>query len=406
MIQRLRWRFILLSMAAFFTVIAAVNIAANVANYNNAVREADQLIDILSSNHGHFPEQEHDPRKPGRGISPETPYETRFFSVVLSVDGSVLQTDTGFIAAVNEERAVEMAHQVLEKSASEGFMGDYRYRTVTEESGTRVIFLDCMRSLDSVRQFLVNSILISVLALIAVFLIIWLSSPRIIRPTVIAYEKQKQFITDAGHELKTPLTIIRADADVLEMEIGENEWLLDIQKQTKQLSALTSDLVCLARLEENKPDMPMLEFPVSDVVEETAASFLAPARAQGRELIISVEPMLACRGIEKNVRQLVRILLDNALKYSPDGSVITLRLVRQGKLTKLSCVNRCANALTQQDTQRLFERFYRTDPSRNSGTGGFGLGLSIANAIMTAHGGKLQASLQSDELTITAVFPA
>lgn len=144
-----------------------------------------------------------------------------------------------------------------------------------------------------------------------------------------SYEKQKQFITDAGHEIKTPITIIDADTEVLEMELGENEWLKDIQTQTKRLTSLTKDLILLSRMEEDKPQMTMIEFPFSDLVEETAQSFQALAKAQNKIFTITVQPMLALKGDEKTLRQLISILLDNALKYSPHSGVISLSLQKQ-----------------------------------------------------------------------------
>ena len=221
-----------------------------------------------------------------------------------------------------------------------------------------------------------------------------------------SYEKQKQFITDAGHEIKTPLTIIQADADVLEMELGENEWLADIQNNVRRLTDLTNDLVSLARMEEGGTPLELVEIPLPDVVTETAQTFHTLAQAQNKELRIHAEPMLSMDADEKAITKLVGILLDNALKYSPEGTPISLGLEKQGKQIKLSVENVSAVTLSEGNLDRLFERFYRADPSRNSQTGGHGIGLSIASAIVSAHNGQIHAAQPSPgSLRITVTLP-
>ena len=216
-------------------------------------------------------------------------------------------------------------------------------------------------------------------------------SGRIIRPVVESYEKQRRFITDAGHELKTPLTIISADTDLAEMECGENQWLTDIRRQAQRLTGLTHDLIFLSRMEEEQKKMQMIEFPLSDVAEEMAQSFLAPAMSQGKTLSIRIQPMLSYTGDEKAIRQLLSILLDNALKYSPSGGQMTVSLEKQGRSLTLAVSNTTAQPMKREQLCRLFDWFYRTDESRNSQTGGYGLGLSIARGIVLAHRGRIRA---------------
>lgn len=239
-----------------------------------------------------------------------------------------------------------------------------------------------------------------------VFAVVVYFSGRIVRPLAESYEKQKRFITDAGHEIKTPLTVLQADADILEMELGSNEWLTDMRGQLKHLSALTNDLVSLARMEEGETSLHLLETPVSDVISEAAESFRSLAQAQGKTLAVFVEPMLSMATDEKSIRQLVGILLDNALKYSPEGSEIALNFSKQSRQLKLTVTNASSAPLPKGNPDVLFERFYRVDSSRNSQTGGHGIGLSIAKAIVTAHGGRIHAATIADTaLQISAQFP-
>lgn len=238
-------------------------------------------------------------------------------------------------------------------------------------------------------------------------ILLLLLSKRIVRPVAESYEKQKQFITDAGHELKTPLTIIGADADLAEMEWGENQWIQDIRRQTQRLTELTQDLIYLSRMEEEGLSLQSIDFPLSDVAEEMAHSFLPLAQNQGKRLEIAVQPMLSFRGDEKSIRQLCSILLDNALKYSPQEGELLFRLEKQGKNILLSVSNTTSQPIKKEELCHLFDRFYRTDPSRNSLIGGYGLGLSIARSIVTAHKGKIRAeSPQESVLTIQVTLPS
>lgn len=245
-------------------------------------------------------------------------------------------------------------------------------------------------------------ILLAVLGLCAVLALLLILSSRIVRPVAESYEKQRRFITDAGHELKTPMTIISADVDLAEMDCGENQWLIDIRRQTQRLTSLTTDLIYLSRMEEEQPRLSPIELPLSDAVEEIAQSFAALATSQGKAFSIRVQPMLSYLGDEKAIRQLVSILLDNALKYSPEGGQLTLTLEKQGRGTLLTVTNTVDKPLERAQLTRLFDRFYRTDQSRNSQTGGYGLGLSIAKRIVLAHKGKIRAE-QPDSNTLAIV---
>lgn len=408
MIKKLQVKFIILSMTSLLLLFAVVVSGINIVNYHSVIKEADELLMILSENKGTFPMRP--PKETGNKMPPdrymEMPYETRYFSVTLNSDAEEsMHVDISHIVSVNETEAAALAQKVLEENSTGGFTDEFRYRVYVENETIRIIFVDCGRKLDSFRSFLLASIGVSVLGYAIVFLIIAFFSSRIIRPISESYEKQKRFITDAGHEIKTPLTIINADVDVLEMEIGENEWLQDIQKQAKRLAALTNDLVYLSRMEESADSMQMIEFPFSDVAGEAAASFQALAQTQGKEVLCSIQPMLSMCGNEKAIHQLVTILLDNALKYSPAGAVVSLKVEKKNKALILSVFNETEEPVRKEELHLLFERFYRMDASRNSRTGGYGIGLSLAKAIVTAHKGKIQAKTEDGHsLQIMAVF--
>lgn len=410
MIKRLRRKFIAACMLSLAVVLTAILGGVNLMSYCKVVSDADTILSLLDANGGAFPKshsgQEEKPAgdlspdgiPPGkkdffgqRGISPETPYESRFFSVLLGTDGQVLQVDTGQIAAVDEEDAVVYAQNVSAAGRNSGFYGNYRYLLCKDEQGSLIIFLDCGRSLSSFYTTLITSMLLALLGLLLVLLLLLILSKRIVRPVAESYEKQKQFITDAGHELKTPMTIISADADLAEMECGENQWITDIRRQAQRLTGLTNDLIYLSRMEEEQPKLQLIDFPLSDVTEEMAQSFQALAKSQEKDFTLHIQPMISFAGDEKAIRQLLSILLDNALKYSPAGGQLELRLEKQGRTVLLVVSNTSAQPVECDKLPHLFDRFYRTDQSRSSQTGGYGLGLSIARSIVLAHKGKIRA---------------
>lgn len=409
MIKRLKIKLIALITASLFVLLAVIVTGMNVINYNSVVSEADGILDLLSQNKGVFPSLDGDfgvgPRGPMQ-FSPELPYESRYFSVLADTNGNIIGVDTSRIALVDTEKAIEYTQKILSGSKKSGFLGDYRFTAKVEDGTVRVTFLDVGRKLDSFKSFLYTSITISLIGLVVVFFVIVFFSGKIINPIAEAYEKQKRFITDAGHEIKTPLTIINADTDILEMEVGENEYLTDIKQQAKRLTSLTNDLVYLARMEESENTLTKIDFPVSDVVFDTVNSFKTLLQSQNKTLECNIQPMLSLCGNSKAIEQLVSILMENAVKYSPENTAVNVNLSKQGRNLCLSVHNVTENAVSNKDLQHVFDRFYRTDTSRNSQTGGHGIGLSVAKAIVTAHSGKICAYTQDGHsFVITAVLP-
>ena len=271
MIRKLRRRFVILAMTAVFVLLAVIITGINILNWNSVVRSSQKQLELLSLDRGFGPSG---PSRP----EPRPEHEgERYFSVILPPDSDKVYVENNRYSAIDTQNALTLTQKALARRQDTGFIGQLRYRVSCKNGVTQVVFLDCSRSLDTFRSFLLISIFSALGGFSLVFFFVFFLSGRIIRPIAESYEKQKRFITDAGHELKTPLTIIHADADVLAMELGENEWLEDIQKQARQLSELTNDLVLLSRMEEEDHKLSMIEFPFSEVVAETAASFLAPA---------------------------------------------------------------------------------------------------------------------------------
>ncbi len=323
----------------------------------------------------------------------EAPFETRYFAVELSADGGVIETDVSHIAATSQTEAQSYAKTLLEQGKTQGFYGVYRYLAVDGDTdgSTLYVFVDCSRDLTSFRSFLAVSAGISVAGLLLVLLLVMIFSRIAVRPIVEAYDKQKRFITDASHEIKTPLAVIGAANDVQEIESGESEWTRSIAAQVTRLSALTERLVFLARMDEGTSNFAKSEVDFSELVERTSEPFVSVAESRGRHLSRKIASGVRVHGDAAALSQVVELLLDNATRYASDGSVIELAMCVERGSVRLVLTN-AVDELPAGDLDRLFERFYRADTSRNSETGGSGVGLSVARAIVEAHGGTINAA--------------
>ena len=387
-------------MISLTVVIAVIVGAINLFNYAGVLSAADDTLILIGRNEGRFP-IEPDTVLPelDLNLTPESPFESRYFTVEMK-DGEVQAVDTSSIAAIDDETAVKMAKFSLTLGSKKGFLGNYRYLITKDGDLASLIYLDCTRWLDSANTFLFTSISVSVLALALILIILSIISDRIVKPVSDGYERQKQFITNAGHDIKTPLTIIDADAELVEMELGENEWLTDIRKQTARLSSLTSELIYLARMEELE-SMPHSDFPLSDTIEELVESFSAIAKTRNLTIRSSISPAVYYHGDEGAIRKLITVLLDNATKYSPESESVDINLIKLGRTVIIKVSNKAPD-LTDEDIKHMFDRFYRSDASRAGG--GFGIGLAVAAAIVDSHRGRIHAEKRGDRLHISVII--
>ena len=402
MIKKLQRKFVLIAMGSLFLVIVALIGTVNIVNLYQIGKKADSLLSLLAENNGRFPEMQkgggRQPPKDRLDITPETPFETRYFVVTADGDGEILHIDTGHIAAVSSADARDYAQDVLESGKKSGYKESYKYLAKETGSGTLLIFVDCGNQLRSAFSFLISSCGVALLSMLVVFLLVTVFSRRAIRPVIESMEKQKQFITDAGHEIKTPLAIISANTDVLELNNGPSEWTDSIRNQTKRLSGLVKNLLALSRLEEGTASLVFTEFSLSDAVWDAAAPFVTLAETRGKHLELCIQPDIALCGDEGGIRQLVSILADNAVKYADKPGQIRISLEKSGKAAMLRVDNSCAEP-PAGNLNRLFDRFYRADSSRTRETGGYGIGLSIARAVVEAHKGKITAKAENQTIS-------
>ena len=337
-----------------------------------------------------------------RGNVAEMPFETRYFTVLLNAQGEAASVDVQNIAAVSRDEAAQMA-QGLAAGAS-GFEGEYRYSVVQQDDGSlQCVFLDCSRDLGSFVSFLTASIAISLIGLALVLVLVFFLSKVAIRPVVESYQKQKAFITDASHEIKTPLAVISAANEVQEMENGETEWSRSIAEQVKRLSGLTEQLVMLARMDEGASRFAKEDVDLSELVGDMAESFEQLAQQRGKTLVSNIEPGVHVQGDSAALTQVIELLLDNATRYALEGCEIRLSLQKHGRKAKLAVSNE-VEKMPKGNLDRLFERFYRDDSSRSSQTGGSGVGLSVVRSIAEAHGGSAKATAEGNRIVFTVTL--
>lgn len=396
MIYRLQRKFILVSAAAVFAVILLVFGIMTVLNISSMNRALDALADAVSWGGGKFPPsfenrnpQESKPtQRPGRDfITPETRFATRYFTVWFDADGAVFRTETESIYSVTEDEAIELAEKVVGGN-TRGWIAHYRYKVFPAEEGDAVVFIDGSVN----RASLFQSVLISAGVLlgcaVVVLLLTVIFSKRVMKPVAESYEKQKQFITDANHELKTPLTLILTNLDIAEAELGHNEWLADIRQEGQRMAGLVNQLVALSRMDEEERRPDFSELNISDIVSDTVSEFAALSEERGKHLTADIDSGIHCTGDEALLRRLVSVLMDNAVKYCDENGRITVTLKR-GRTAVLTVEN-SYRAVDGVELHRLFDRFYRADKARTF-TGGYGIGLSIAKAIVQKHRGEISA---------------
>lgn len=348
------------------------------------------------------PRRKYDDLKRKELITAETPYETRYFTVSIKDNGTPESIDTGKIAAVSTEDALEMAQRLIAAGKTRGYESNYKYLIKKTDTGSLCIFIDRGRALKSVRDFMIISLLVALGAAAAVFVLIVIFSGIVTKPVAESYEKQKKFITNAGHELKTPLAVINSCTEVIEMEQGESKWTKGITSQTERLATLTGELVALARMDEGSSQLTFESFSLSETVSEILDPFSLMAEQKGLGFTTDIKDGIMFKGDKSMIAKLCSILADNAVKYTPEGGTIRFTLSAKGRHIILSSEN-TAEDIEKGAHPELFDRFRRGDSSHSSETPGYGIGLSMAQSIVNAHGGRIEAlSKDGKSLTITA----
>lgn len=389
----------LIAMFALASLTIVQTIGVNVINIYQRDSDLRAVLKIIAANKGVLPNSFDEDYNFGSFLNPfgeyhisiQTPYSTRYFVVEME-DNVVTDISTQYAEKVDDKKAFKYASQIYNSEPGFGTIDFYRYYYTVDSSGkAMMVFIDMTRDIAQVAALATISVFVNIITITVLVLLVYWLSKKAMKPVAASIEKQKQFITDASHELKTPLTIISANAEVLEMCEGENEWLTSIKNQTTRLSHLVKNLVELTKLNEIHDDKHHYNFDISSAVLETASNFETSAEVANKNFSYSVAENIYYHGNEAEIRQLITILCDNAIKYTDKCGHIKLSLYKSGKNIIIESYNTC-EYVDPDSVSRLFDRFYRADSSRarDSKTGGYGIGLSIAQAIVHRHKGKIK----------------
>lgn len=344
------------------------------------------------------PSDKPDNQPPGQ----RSDYElSTFYSVTFSADGTVLSVFDGEKTVSSDDNLTELARQILSEGASTGRTGNLSYIVAKKDGYTLVAFLDNTISEAGLQTMMQNALLVGVASLVVMFFISVFLARRIIRPLEESDKQQKQFISDASHELKTPIAVIDANAEILSRELGHNEWLSNIQYESNRMGELVKQLLDLSSAESR--EVPREELDFSHVVTGESLVFETFAFENGKILQSNIEEGIIITGNKNQLTQVISVLLDNALRHST-GAQIELSLKKQGHNAVLSVSNE-GEEISQEKLEHLFERFYRVDDVRNSEDNHYGLGLSIAQAVVQKHGGTIGASCSEGKVTFTVRLP-
>lgn len=404
MIKILQRKFIFAAMIAVSVLLLALLGTINISNIIMTSNQTnDTLNDLLQGEIQQFNPPPANPNNKPFGNDPKYfPNRNQsavFFVVRVNNSNEIVQIDTSRIITLTEDEAESIALQVIEKQNDNGKISGFKYSSTSDGIVNVFVFLDVSYQTYSVLTVLFLSVFIGLICWALMLVLIIFLSKKAIRPIAANIERQKQFVTDAGHEIKTPLAIILANTDALELHNGENKWSKNIRAQTIRLSGLMQNLLTLAKIDESKIDATKETFSFNEVIEQTSYMFqemLSPKNLVFQKYYSDETKITANKEL---ITRLVSILLDNAVKYARRNSTIRIELFHDERTITLVVINQCDN-LPDCTPEKLFDRFYRGDSARTQKSGGYGIGLSAALSIVELHKGNIKAQYDNDNTII------
>lgn len=407
--KTLQKKFVITAMAAVSVLLLILLGAINALNFWQNGRQTDRLLAMLTQEAAGIPRPEPGnlpfsimpKREPGDLFSPpvteDNAMSARYFCVWFDREGNVTKVDVSRISSVSQDEAEAYAKNIYGQGKESGRLSHFKYRRMQTHDGRGefFLFLDISTQRYGLLIVLVLSAGIGILCWGGMLLLVILLSKKAILPIARNLERQKQFVTDAGHEIKTPLAIIMANTEAMELHIGESKWSRNIKAQTARLSGLMQNLLVLARLDEGAGELPVSEISMTRILEETLPPFCESAALKGVMIDADISPAVMICGNRENMVRLISILLDNAVKFVPARGEISVLLKEADRKVLLQVENDC-DVLPADEPEKLFDRFYRGDSARTQKSGGYGIGLSAAQTIIGACKGEIHAEYLTD----------
>ena len=412
MIKKTQYKFIAITLVAIFLVLALIQGILNLSIYAVVVMNAQERIDQIRDSRGFvfsggYSSEIFDDRPamniPG-GFDGAGKVSYMYVRINNMNENAPPFITTNMSDTYSADNIYYIANHLIESEIDKGFYLDMMYEITRDDLNTVVVLIDLSNELNFLVSLMRISLIIIGSSLLFVFLFSYYLSRWAIKPVKTAIENQQRFISDASHELKTPLTVISANAEVLESEIGESRWLSNIKSQTQIMSDLVFDLLDLAKMDETHEEMVFSEFDLSSVVLSKALEFECTAFESGKTFEQNITENVRYKGNEESIKHLVTILIDNAIKHSDENGIIRVTLNVTGN-KRIFQVYNTGNGIKNSEKDKIFNRFYRSDESRSKVTGGYGLGLSIAKAIVDAHKGTISVDGEENKwISFTVVL--
>ncbi len=411
MINKLRRKMMLVATGVVALMLAAVVVTSAALTYYQADQTVNKALDYLIAQKGELPDSADDLNvELVKGNSEEFVFQLRYFSAIINQDGSYQKLNTENIAALSDEQVKSYVGKLKSKALPRGYFegkdgSKYAYmKSENEDKSQILVVMDVSYYMDTVKETFHTNLMFSVLALTIFVVLLRFFSKRVLRPIIVNMENQRQFITNASHELKTPVAIINANAEALEMIEGENEFTKNIRHQGERLAGLIDNLVALSRATE-KGDLVLSDVDCSELARDVAASMEQLAIKQGKQLEKDIAENVHANAEARGLRELMNILVDNAVKYCDERGRIEISL-RSGSRGK-GMIFQVSNDYKEgegQDFDRFFDRFYREDKSHSSIKKGYGIGLSMAQTLVQSYKGKITVSYKEGKISFKAVI--
>lgn len=387
MIDKLRKRIFWIIQASLTSIIIGIILIYSVMNYKNTITSATMMMDKFIGE---------DIRK-NEGLE-EVPR--------LEIEGLYtfwIENDTKTIKQANskDSEMKNYAIKVSQRKSESGIIDKYIYKVRRMKNNEiRVTLIENENVIIHIRIVFLLSIIAGIILIGIIYKVAQKISKTIVKPVEETMEKQKQFISDASHELKTPLAVIEANADVLESEVGKNKWLQYIQKETESMNKLVNDLLVLAKAEDNIAKE-YKEFDLSKEVEMITSVFESMAYEKGVKLNIVIQKNINFKGDKEDIRHILGVLVDNAIKHTEKNKKVTVELEKEKNEIKLQVKNE-GKPIPKEEQEKIFERFYRVDKARNRNEKRYGLGLAIAKQTVEKYKGTITVNC-SEGITIFIV---
>lgn len=413
MIKTLQKKFIITAMTAITILLVVLLGAINAVNAWTTARETDGMLEFLSNTRfmqgmqGMQSQNRYNNLRGfmGRTFTEDDAMSAVYFVVHFDNTGEIERVDVSRISSVDEDEAKSLAIRAYNEDES-GVIDKFKYVSISNgfSGGKTYFFLDTSTDYLSIARVIGLSLIIGIVCWVLMLLLVILLSRRAIRPIAENMQKQRQFVTDAGHEIKTPLAIILANTDAMELHNGESKWSKNIRNQANRLDGLMQNLLTLARADEDKKVVNTEDFDLSALLEDSVLVFEESMRMKNLSLRKNISENAMIHANKEQVSRLLSILMDNAVKYSEPDSMVEISLTSGDKKTEFYIENQC-DTLPQCEPASLFDRFYRADTARTQKNGGYGIGLSAAKAIVEGFGGEITAQyLSQNKIRFTVRF--